>query len=731
MKSWAKYLLALSVALFSAGCSTTRFLPEGESRLVGNNISVTGADKSFNEKELDTYIRQKPTSWSSQLCVYNWVNPNDSTKFASFVRSFGKRPTVLDENLVTTSANNIRSHLEYIGYYGSTVSTEVLKNNKKATVNYNITLGKRYPIAKIGYTVPERGDFASDFLSDTASVSVRKGDYLSESALDDETERSAAVMRKKGYYGFSKSHYFFTADTVTVPGQAILDMAVKEYTRNEEPTAARVLNRYTFGNVDVILPARYIFKEKILSSLNTIHTGAPYSETTVNNTYSRFSSVSSFSGVNIEMTTSETDPYAVDCAINLTPARQQGFKLNLEGSINSNGLYGISPEVSYFHRNLFRGGEVLNVSFMGNFQFKPSDSKARSTELGISASVEFPRFIGMPYSVFRGKVVPKTEIKASYNYQDRPEYTRNIIQTSLGYTWSHGQWYYQFNPLQLSIVRLFDIMPEFVYKLLSNPFMLNSYMNHFDLGTWSSIYYTTNPDVNPKTSYQYMRLQVATAGNLLSLFNGTMKKNENGAGMIWSTPYSQYVRAELQLGKTWRFGKDNGQAFATRLLAGAGYAYGNSETLPFEQHFYSGGSNSLRGWQAREVGPGLMKQDTSFVIPNQTGDMKLEANAEYRFHAFWKLDGALFVDAGNVWTLQDVGAEGTAPGKLKAKNFFESVAMDWGVGMRFDASILLIRLDLGMQLHDPAQDAGERWYGPDKWLKRGHYALNFGIGYPF
>ena len=243
------------------------------------------------------------------------------------------------------------------------------------------------------------------------------------------------------------------------------------------------------------------------------------------------------------------------------------------------------------------------------------------------------------------------------------------------------------------------------------------------------LYYTTSPAAIPDHTYFYSRLQLDIAGNLLRAFNPLMKKDANGSGMIWNTPYSQYVRAELTLGRTWVWGKSNGQSIATRLLAGAGYAYGNSSALPFEQHFYGGGANSLRGWQARTVGPGTAPLDKSFVIPNQTGDMKIEANIEYRFDMFWKLAGALFVDAGNVWTLRHGRNESTEPSMFSWNNLGESIAADWGVGLRLDFSFLLLRFDMGMKIHDPARE--QKWVNPGQWLKRDNFAVHFGVGYPF
>ena len=208
-----------------------------------------------------------------------------------------------------------------------------------------------------------------------------------------------------------------------------------------------------------------------------------------------------------------------------------------------------------------------------------------------------------------------------------------------------------------------------------------------------------------------------------------MEKDADGAGMIWNTPYSQFVRGELTLGKTWVWGKNSGQSIATRILAGAGHAYGNSHALPFEKHFYAGGANSLRGWQARTVGPGMSQRDTTFVIPNQTGDMRLEANIEYRFKMFWKIAGAVFADAGNVWTLKEEANADNPQSLFRWNTWGESIAANWGVGIRLDFDFLLLRFDLGMKVHDPARE--QKWVGPDQWLRKDGFALHFGVGYPF
>ncbi len=717
-------LCFLSAIFFS--CSTTRVLDDGQYRLAKNEISVTN-DKSFNTSNISGYIKQKAGSWSPRLCVYNW-SKNGEKGLGKMFRRLGVAPVVYDPDMLDSSAESIEDRLEYLGYYGSTVDAEATVKRKKVRAKYSVTLGKRYPILTITYNLPERGEIAEDFLTDTASVSIRRGDYLSEELLEQESERSASYLRETGYYGFSKNSYYFMADTLTFPDEAILDYKIGEFTRNETPNEAVELNRYHFRNVSISHPQNFKIRESVLRNMNTIHPGDTYSESVVNNTYNRLSSISSFSSVTVSL--SKTDSSMVDCDINLIPARQQGFKMNLEVSSNSSGLLGISPELSFFNRNFFHGGELLSLSFMGIFQFKPNQN-VHSTEFGVSTSLSLPRFVGLPINRFKG-AVPRTDIKLSYNYQNRPEYTRNIISASYGYSGYSGKISYQFYPLQLNIVNIRNVEESFYQKLENNPFMLNAYQDHFDLGLGTTLYYTTNSDVTPKTPYHYVRFQFGLAGNVLSLFKGLMTKDESGAGMLWDTPFSQYVRGELTFGKTWRFGKNDNLALASRFLAGAGYAYGNSSVLPFEQQFYAGGANSLRGWQARSVGPGFSKEETSFVIPNQSGDMKMEANIELRYPLFWKLQGALFVDAGNVWLIQSENpSETVSKGRITADTFLESIAADWGLGIRLDLSVILIRLDMGLQFHDPAMDEGERWLGPDKWLKKDNYGIHFGVGYPF
>lgn len=723
----------MATAVLSFSCSTTRVLGDGQFRLADNKVVVDN-DRKFNTKEIESYIKQKPNSyiifgWNPFLNIYNWSGKNADKGINKFLRKIGTAPVVYQPSQVEASVENINRHLEYLGYYGSDVRSEVRVNGKRVTVTYSVTLGRRYRIGNVSFAVPD-GEFKEDFYADTAAVSIRPGDFLSEDALEKETERAASMFRRKGYFGFTKNYFSFEADTLARRDTADLLMTVKEYTRNQTAEYARPHRKYFFGDVSISYDNDLKFNDRVLKNICTIRPGAMYDEREVNTTYSRLSALRLFSGVNVAL--NPRDSGIVDCDISLTKSRMQGFKVNLEGSTNSTGLIGISPQVSYYHKNIFHGGQWLNLGFLGNFQFKYDDRSVKSNEFGVSAGLSFPEFLGLPNSIFHGPSVPRTEINASYNYQNRPEYTRNMISTSYGYSGSlrNGKFFYQFYPIQAKIVRLTNLDPNFYTTLSGNPFMRDAYQNHFDVGSGLVAYYTTSTALVPKETYEYARLQLDASGNVMSLFNKAMKSDEYGSRLIWNTPYSQYIRTELTLGKTFVFGKNGGQALAIRLLGGVGYAYGNSSTIPFEKQFYSGGANSMRGWQARSLGPGNSKADTTFVIPSQTGDVKLEANLEYRFPMFWKLCGAVFTDVGNIWTLKETDGDDGSHTHFDLKNLAASLAADWGIGLRVDLNFLILRLDMGMKVYDPSLDTA-RWRSPSQWLKKDGYTLHFGVGYPF
>ena len=725
-KSLHRLLLPLLAGLV-AGCGTARSLQEGQYRLAKNKVEIIN-DETLTLSEITPYIKQQAKPAGPLTLIYSLGGKEDKLAWSRLMHKLGTPPVIYTPEQVEASQENIVRHLEYLGYYDSKVDARVSVNRRNVTVDYRVIPGRRVPIAEIRYILPERGTLSEHFLRDTVNQLVHKGDLLSEALLEQESERSAAVLREAGFFGFNKNYYFFEADTLGRK-DAVLEYRIGEYTRNEPATSAREHKQYTIGNIRFAYDNDVKIREKVLRQMNTLVPGETYRESDVNNTYQRLSALKVFRGVNVGLVPRE-DSTVVDCNINLSRTSIQGYKVNLEASSNSNGLLGISPQFSYYHKNIFRGGEWLNLGFLGNFQFKLNDRNVRSNEFGVTGGLSFPKLVAVPRRMVRdARSGGRTEVNVSYSYQNRPEYIRHVVGSSFGYT---GNWgprkFYQIYPLQLNIVRLVDVDPNFVISMLDNPFLLNAYIDHFDLGSRFSYSFTTDASANPTSSYHYLRFQVDVAGNVLSLFNNFMKQNEDGRRIIMDTPYSQYTRLEASVGRTWRLGRLERRAIATRIMAGIGFAYGNSSALPFEKQFYGGGASSLRGWQARGVGPGLSEYVDFFTIPSQTGDLKLEANVEYRFPLFWKLAGATFVDAGNVWL---VNGEDLDDGAFRWDSFGDSIAANWGLGLRLDLNFLLLRIDLGMKLHDPVRQGEYKWVGPRQWFNRDSYAIHFGVGYPF
>ncbi|MBP5373679.1 MAG: BamA/TamA family outer membrane protein [Bacteroidales bacterium] len=716
-------------ALILQACSATRSLYDGQYLLSRNSVKVD--DSSFPSGELNSYIRQRPNSTllgiNPRLAMYSWAGHSDSG-FARFLRKIGEAPVVYDPVKVDESIENIENHLQYIGYYGSQVESRISVKRRKVQVTYYVSLGKQFNISRIDYDLPEYGSFAPDFRKALEGSKVKSGDILAEKALEEEAERSSQIMRNMGYFDFNKRFYAFEADTLSSDGKAALTLHLRDYALGDSPENAEPHLKYTIGEVNISHPERLKIRPAVLENLNTLRPGQLFRENDVNTTYSRLSNLGMLSGVNVAM---KADGDRVNTDISLQGAAMQGFKTNLEASVNSTALIGISPQFSYFHKNLFHGGELLNIGIKGNFQFRPGNDAAYSTEVSLTSSLRFPQALGLPNRLFKGPNIPQTDLSLSFNYQDRPEFRRTMISTAFTYTGRLGKRFrYLFSPIQMNMVRMFDINEDFLINVMvRNPFLYSMYTDHFDMGIGGTLYYSTDFSTVPAGSYRNWRLDYDVSGNFLSLFNKLMKFNETtGEFLIWNTPYSQYVRLLLSRSQAIRLGREGKQAIAFRLLAGFGYGYGNSVILPFEKQFYAGGANSMRGWQSRTLGPGTAENDSFFAIPSQTGECRLEANLEYRFPIIWKFEGALFADAGNIWDVSDMGVEG---GQITLSNLKESIALDWGLGLRLNMNFILLRLDAGIKLHDPAKAAGSRWVTPDRWFRDNNISVHFGVGYPF
>ncbi|MDR3351102.1 MAG: BamA/TamA family outer membrane protein [Prevotellaceae bacterium] len=680
------------------------------------------------------------------------------------MKKIGEAPVVFDSSLVGSSVNNIGQYLHSLGYYNARVEDTVVYRGHKASVYYTVSPGEQVRLNTVRYRI---GDsiLRPFILGDTVHSLLEKGLPLSLQLLERERERIEASMHAKGFSSFRRTLISFDADTlggnnradVTVllninePPEAIDSLGyhkqfrirtVKIYTQYdavEASTDSGYMRGYTEvlaehspgGNIYVCYRQRQPVHTGLLLAANTIKPGDYYNGDENTQTYANFSNLRLFRiiAINFQRAPAATGDTLIDCIIYLTPGAAQGFKLNMEASMSSLGLLGVSPALSYYHRNIFGGAEWFNISLSENFQFDPfhiGDSRKRSNELGVSGTVGAPKFFFPFIHRYFNTYSPQTEFTTSYNYQLRPEYTRNSLAFLLGYSWrTKPQLSYAINLLNLSIVKLFNMSGEFYRSTLSNPYLRNRYEDHFVLGANASFLYSTRQPSNKSHSVQ-LRWTVGSAGNLLSVFNKAWTYNpQNRNYMIGGTPYSQYLKTDVNFSHYLVL--NDRHTVAYRLFAGIGRAYGNSISLPYEEVYFSGGAYSLRGWQSRTVGPGAAAMDSTFSIPNQVGDFKLEANVEYRFSISSMFEGALFLDAGNVWSLNY--AEATESAVFNAATFLRQIALNTGFGLRLNFDFLIIRFDVGAKLYDPRQYTG--WTNYRNILALQNLSLHFGVGYPF
>ena len=716
-------VLTVSVGLLWA-CSTTRVLPEGKYRLASNKIVFNGDPAGLSSGDVSSYVKQQTSNATITTWIYNWSNPVKDDWLNNSLRKVGTAPVVFNGDLLGSSCENIARHLDYLGYYNSEVTAKVDTIKKNVKVTYTVTPGNRCRIDSVIFKVPE-GEFAEDFAEDVKNIMVKEGDWLSEKALEKESERGAAFFRNKGYYDLSKFNYFFEADTLGP--RNTLTYEIREYSRKEAETNALPLAKYHIGKVQISHTSTVPFREKILRDVNIIKPGDLYSEKVANINYQRFSSLRLFNNVAVEM--SPADSAIVDCNVTLSPSKTKGVKINLEASTNANGFFGISPALSFYNKNIFHGGEWFSIGFSGNFQ-RQFSTDIMANEFGVNVSLSLPRFLGLPYSVFKGPNIPRTEFKGSYNYQDRPEFKRFIANASFGYTGNNNNIFYQLYPFRTTIVKASYINPDFFTTLFSNYALLESFYDHIDAGLGGQMYWTTDTSVIPKGGYTTIRFAFDVAGNIISLFNPILPEDEYGEKLLFGMHYAQYARGELNLSHCFMFSPNT--KLAVNFTGGIGHGYGVSQYMPYEKQFYVGGASSMRGWQARALGPGADKPFGIFQIASQAGETKLEFDLELRQKLFWKFEGALFAEAGNVWDFQNPDEDvSDYPFPVDRVPWIETFGLDWGVGLRLNLNFILLRLDWGLKIFEPSLDGNDRWIRPVEWFKSGGSSIHFGVGYPF
>ena len=761
----------------AVSCSSTKHVPQGELLLDKVNINIADPQRDIKASQLANYLRQNANhrvlgGLKLQLAFYNMAGRDTSKWYNRWIQRVGTPPVLYDSLLTLASRDQLHTALNNKGFMNNRVEYRVKTDSvkRKAWVNYDITLGEPYYIRSIDYEIPDEA-LHELILADSSHFTVHTGDLLDYDHLDEWRQSITESLRNKGYYAFNKEYITFIADTAADSKGVDLTLNTRDpyhndrmpYYTEHEPFYVRDVVYVTdydpvamhdgfMGEDTVVLKSgvkvfegeeRYL-RLDIIEDCNYIVPGSLYSTEAVNRTYRALGRLNVLKQVNIDIKpVGEVDGVLmVDAWVLLQHDKTQSVSVSLEGT-NSEGDLGFGVGVDYEHRNIFKGAEVLSAKAKVSYESISGDLgglinnnySEYSTELGVT----FPKFMfPLLRQSFKRKIQASTTFTVNFDYQARPEYTRVIAGGGWRYQWTERsrRLSHTLTLLDVSVISVPKFNDEFKQRFdsIANPLLFYSYQDHLIMRMGYNFYRTNKAEMSVQQMGHFqrdvftIRANVETAGNLLyGLSHLTKQKaDENGSYKALGIRYSQYVKADADYAFTHYL--DRRQSIAFHIGAGVAVPYGNSDVLPFEKRFYSGGANSVRGWGVRTLGPGSYNSNnklSNFI--NQCGDIRFDVNLEYRAKLFWIIELGLFLDAGNIWTIRSY--ENQPGGVFKFNKFYEQIAAAYGAGIRLDFKYFLVRVDMGMKAHNPASGQ-EHWPLLHPKFKRDS-EFHFSVGYPF
>ena len=769
-----RYIIIL-VAILLASCSTTRNLPDGETLYTGIN-SIIFVDKKTNAStpigedaisEISAALSCPPNASIAGSSKYRglpvglWVYNdfvNSKRKIGRWIfKTFSTTPVLLSNVNPTLRAQVAVNRLHNFGYFNGKVSEEVVynkKNPKKAKVNYTILLGEPYTYDSIEYcNFSQRAD--SLIHATTGEQLLKCGEQFSVPNLTSERTRLNTLLRNNGYYYYQSSYINYFADTINNPGYISLrvepQQGLPSYVGKPKYIGKTTLKVTKSGyNIYGAQPdtttfrnLTYIFNDKkapvragtILRNVQ-LRPGGLYSQEKQSLTLQQLSQLNIFSSLNFAFTPRNGDAAndTLDMTITAQLDKPYDFTFELNATSKSNSQIGPGSKITLSRNNLFRGGETLKLALFGSYEWQTDDNVRgreaviNSWEIGSNVSLTLPRIL-FPFIHRRYLRFPSSTSFSIYGNQlnrsgffkmvhvgGQASYTLNPKRTTT----------HTITPFRLTYDMLQRTTAKFDSIVSNNRSIANSFRDQFI----PAMQYTVTYD-NAKTRHRnktWWENSLTSSGNITSLiFSAFGEKWNEKDKNLFQNPYAQFIKYTTELRNLFRINANN--HIATRLMAGVIKSYGNSTTAPYSEQFYIGGANSLRAFTVRSLGPGSYhpEESTRYSYLDETGTLKFEANLEYRTKLFGNLQGALFIDAGNIWLIKK--DENRPGGEITLKNFADQIALNTGFGVRYDLEFLVLRFDVGVALHYP-YDTGKSGYYNIPSFGKG-YAWHFAIGYPF
>lgn len=757
-----RIILFSLVALFLSGCAIKDYVPKNEAVLTNNYIEFEPEKYNISRSDIQNNIVQKPNrsfmGWMPRVWLYyKTIDKTDKGFYRWVNKNIAIEPVYVNDKNMAESKRLIEKYLNNTGYFKSKVTPEKTIVEGRALVDYVVHPSKPYYIRNIDYKIGDSA-IAREIKKIQDELPVKEGEIYNAYTMDKQRDLITTHLRDNGYFMFTRDYIIYEVDTNLMQNKADVTMRIDgkkhdkyeieevfiypDFKMSDTGPYDTVTRTFSLSKRGPEYDFNFIYSKNPKMHLKTFdqviqtRPGELFSQKKISQTYRALGSLKiySISNINIDTIPGSNDSVKpLKCDIILQKGKLNYYNIQLEGN-NSGGDLGALGSISYRNNNIFRGSEVLRITLRGGFQAQRvedyiiSEGLFNTKELGIDVSILFPRFLSpIKLNRFVIEYQPKTILSTGYNMQVRPLYTRYIGMASFGYNWKTTPTIeHILTPINFNIVKVLpDDLFAFLLEFETNQRIKEQYTDHMIFGLNYSFIFNNQNIKKKDNDFFYLKFDIETSGNLLSLFNNTSLITENdGHHEIMGIRYSQFFKYQFDFRFYHYFTSKN--TLAMRFVYGQGVAYGNSTGLPFERSFYAGGTNGMRGWRFRSLGPGEFKNEYNYDIEH-IGDLQLETNFEYRFPLYSVLKGALFCDMGNIWTLSN--DEAFPGGQFKFDKFYKQIAVDAGLGLRFDFSFFLIRLDIAAPLCDPAYDEGQRWrISKLQWRD---LVWNFGIGYPF
>ena len=769
MKRKVQLYLYITLVTLLTSCSVNKFIPEEHYLL--DEVHIISDTEEVQPSMFTSYLRQNPNAkWFNlvkvPMHIYCLSGKDSTNSFNRFLRKLGDAPVIYDANVTQKSQKEIEKAVRNMGYMRAKVEldTEIKKNRMK--LNYRIKAGRPYIIKHIAYNIDDMT--INDFIEkDSAQSYLRPGMPFDVVTLDNERNRITKLLQNNGYYKFNKDFIVYQADTIRNTFQVDLTMKLLPFQLKKEDVPTRH-RQYTIRNVNFLTEDNLVnqennyngyqslqhkglqifYQDKLyirpntLANFNYIRPKELYSEQDVQNTYTSMGRLRALKYTNIRFDeVLDNDSAQLDANVLLTKGKNQSLSFEIEGT-NSAGDLGAAASMTFQHRNVFKGSETFTMKVRGAYEaitglqegYENDDYK----EYGIEASLNFPEF-KFPFlsADFKRKIRATSEVGLSFNSQNRPEFTRTLASAKWGYRWvDRKSSQHRFDLLDVNYIYVpwkSENFKNYLENLTDrNSILIKSYEDQLIVRMGYTYTYNSANDKSRtsanRNSYS-IRMNLEEAGNLLYLGSKAIHSapKEDKGYVIANIPFAQYIKGDIDFARNWNIDERNSLVF--HIGMGVAYPYGNSQVLPFEKRYFSGGPNSVRGWSVRSLGPGSYKgTEGNMNYINHSGDIKLDVNLEYRTHLFWKFNGAAFIDAGNIWNIRDY--EGQEEGTFRFNRFYKQLAVAYGLGLRFDLDYLIIRFDGGMKAVNPMRTGKDKYPFLRPKFSR-DFAFHFAVGYPF